>query len=145
MGRIDCKEIYYYVITVMKLRKIIPYNPKLKEYARKLRNSSTYTEVQLWNYLKKKQLRGYDFDRQKPIDNYIVDFYCKDLMLAIEVDGESHYGNREKDKRKDKRLNKLGVTVLRFDDLDIVYKLDNVIEKIEKWIDENAEPTHPFP
>lgn len=127
----------------MKRRKIIPYNPRLKEYARKLRNNSTYTEVQLWNYLKKKQLRGYDFDRQKPIDNYIVDFYCKDLMLAIEVDGESHYGNREKDIRKDKRLNKLGVTVLRFDDLDIVYKLDKVLEKIEKWIDENAEPTHP--
>jgi len=127
----------------MKQRKIIPYNPKLKQYARKLRSNSTFTEVMLWNYLKKKQLRGYDFDRQKPIDNYIVDFYCKDLMLAIEVDGESHYGNKEKDKRKDKRLSKLGVTVLRFDDLDIVYKLDKVLEKIEKWIDENAKPTHP--
>ena len=64
-------------------------------------------------------------------------------MLAIEVDGESHYGNKEKDKRKDKRLSKLGVTVLRFDDLDIVYKLDKVLEKIEKWIDENEELTHP--
>lgn len=127
----------------MKRRKIIPYNPKLKEYARKLRNNSTYTEVQLWNYLKKKQLRGYDFDRQKPIDKYIVDFYCKDLMLAIEVDGESHYGNTNKDKKKDKRLNELGVTVLRFDDLDIVYELDKVLEKIENWIDENAEQTHP--
>jgi very-short-patch-repair endonuclease len=129
----------------MKRRKIIPYNPKLKEYARKLRNKSTYTEVQLWNYLKKKQLRGYDFDRQKPIDNFIVDFYCKDLMLAIEVDGESHYGNTDKDKKKDKRLNELGVTVLRFDDMDIVYKLDKVLEKIERWIDENEELTHPFP
>ena len=127
----------------MKRRKIIPYNPKLKEYARKLRNNSTYTEIQLWNYLKKKQLRGYDFDRQKPIDNYIVDFYCKDLMLAIEVDGESHYGNTNKDKRKDKRLNELGVTVLRFDDLDIVYKLDKVLAQIEKWIDENKKQTHP--
>ncbi|HMN18118.1 MAG: DUF559 domain-containing protein [Ignavibacteriota bacterium] len=127
----------------MKRRIIIPYNPKLKEYARKLRNNSTFTEIQLWNYLKKKQLRGYDFDRQKPIDNYIVDFYCKDLMLAIEVDGESHYGNTDKDKKKDKRLNELGIAVLRFDDLDIVYKLDKVIEKIEKWIDENEKPTHP--
>lgn len=127
----------------MKRRKIIPYNPKLKEYARKLRNNSTFTEIQLWNYLKKKQLRGYDFDRQKPIDNYIVDFYCKDLMLAIEVDGESHFGNTDKDKKKDKRLNELGIAVLRFDDLDIVYKLDKVIEKIEKWIDENEKPTHP--
>lgn len=127
----------------MKRRIIIPYNPKLKEYARKLRNNSTFTEIQLWNYLKKKQLRGYDFDRQKPIDNYIVDFYCKDLMLAIEVDGESHYGNTDKDKKKDKRLNELGIAVLRFDDLDIVYKLDKVIKKIEKWIDENEKPTHP--
>lgn len=126
----------------MKRRKIIPYNPKLKEYARKLRNNSTYTEIQLWNHLKKKQLRGYDFDRQKPIDNYIVDFYCKDLMLALEVDGESHYGKTDKDKRKDKRLIELGVTVLRFDDLDIVYKLDKVLEKIEKWVDENEKLTH---
>ena len=116
----------------MKHRKIIPYNPKLKEYARKLRNNSTYTEVMLWNYLKGKQLRSYDFDRQRPIDNFIVDFYCKDLMLAIEEDGESHYGNREKDIRKDKRLTQFGVTVLRFDDMKIVYELDEVLKKIEK-------------
>jgi very-short-patch-repair endonuclease len=123
----------------MKRRKIIPYNPELKEYARKLRNDSTFTEIMLWNYLKGKQVRGFDFDRQRPIDNYIVDFYCKDLQLAIEVDGESHYGNEERDKRKDKQLNQLGVTVLRFDDSDIVYQLDKVIEKIENWIDENKE------
>lgn len=123
----------------MKRRKIIPYNPKLKEFARKLRNNSTFTEIMVWNYLKKKQLRGYDFDRQKPIDNFIVDFYCKDLQLAIEIDGESHYGNPEKDKMKDKRLNELGVTVLRFDDMDVVHQLDKVIEKIEKWIDENGK------
>jgi len=121
----------------MKRRKIIPYNPKLKEFARELRNHSTYTEVMLWNYLKGKQMKGYDFDRQRPIDNYIVDFYCKDLMLAIEVDGESHYGNRDKDIRKDERLNKLGVTVLRFDDMEIVHGLDKVLEAIEKWIDDN--------
>jgi very-short-patch-repair endonuclease len=121
----------------MKRREIIPYNPKLKELARKLRNNSTFTEIMLWNYLKKKQVRGYDFDRQKPIDNYIVDFYCKDLNLAIEVDGESHYGREEKDKLKDKRLKELGVRVLRFDDRDIIYKLDKVIESIEDWIDEN--------
>jgi very-short-patch-repair endonuclease len=128
----------------MKRRKIIPYNPKLKEYARKLRKDSTFTEIMLWNYLKGKQIRGYDFDRQRPIDNYIVDFYCKDLQLAIEVDGESHYGNKERDSRKDRRLNHLGVTVLRFDDTDIRYELEKVIEKIEKWIDENASfNTHP--
>ena len=127
----------------MKRRKIIPYNPKLKEHARKLRNTSTYTEVMLWNYLKGKQVRGYDFDRQKPIDNFIVDFYCKDLMLAVEIDGESHYGNEARDKKKDKRLNELGVTVLRFDDTEVVHKLESVLKKIEEWIDENEKLTHP--
>jgi very-short-patch-repair endonuclease len=123
----------------MKRRKIIPYNPKLKEYARKLRNDSTFTEIMVWNYLKKKQLHGYDFDRQKPIDNFIVDFYCKDLFLAIEIDGESHHGNLERDKKKDNRLKELGVTVLRFDDMEVIHQLDKVLEKIEKWIDENAK------
>ncbi len=123
----------------MKRRKIIPYNPKLKKFARKLRNDSTFTEIMVWNYLKGKQIRGFDFDRQRPIDNYIVDFYCKDLFLAIEIDGESHYGNPEKDKKKDKRLNDLGVTVLRFDDMEVRYQLDKVLEKIEKWIDLNSK------
>ena len=121
----------------MKRRKIIPYNPNLKELARKLRNDSTFTEIMMWNYLKGEQMRGYDFDRQKPIDNFIVDFYCKDLRLAIEIDGESHYGNLERDIKKDRRLNELGVTVLRFDDMDVRYQLDEVLEKIGKWIDEN--------
>lgn len=123
----------------MKRRKIIPYNPKLKEFARKLKNDSTFTEIMMWNYLKKKQLRGFDFDRQRPIDKYIVDFYCKDLFLAIEIDGESHYGNPEKDRKKEKRLNELGVKVLRFDDMEVVHQLDKVLEKIERWIDENAK------
>jgi very-short-patch-repair endonuclease len=119
-------------------RKIIPYNPKLKEYARKLRKNSTFTEIMLWNYLKGKQMKGFDFDRQRPIDKYIVDFYCKDLQLAIEVDGESHYGNEKADKRRERRLNKLGVTVLRFDYMKILYELDEVLKKIERWIEENA-------
>ena len=83
-------------------------------------------------------MRGFDFDRQKPIDNYIVDFYCKDLMLAIEIDGESHYGNEKRDEKRDKRLNQLGVTVLRFDDMDVRYNLVKVLESIEKWIDERV-------
>jgi very-short-patch-repair endonuclease len=124
----------------MKRRKIIPYNPKLKEFARKLRNNSTFTEIMVWNYLKKKQLRGYDFDRQRPIDNFIVDFYCKDLQLAIEIDGESHHGNPERDKKKDKRLEELGITVLRFDDMEVVHQLDKVIDKIEKWIVYKTRP-----
>ena len=124
---------------LMNRRKIIPYNSKLKELARKLRNDSTFSEILLWSYLKKKQMRGFDFDRQKPIDKYIVDFYCKDLMLAIEIDGESHYGNEKRDEERDKRLKQLGVMVLRFDDMDVRYNLEKVLESIEKWIDERVK------
>lgn len=123
----------------MKRRKIILYNPNLKKYARKLRNDSTFTEILLWDYLKGKRMCGFDFDRQRPIDNYIVDFYCKDLMLAIEIDGESHYGKESKDEARDKRLNQLGVTVLRFDDLDVRYDLEKVLERIERWIKEHTK------
>lgn len=74
----------------MKRRKIIPYNPRLKELARKLRNNSTKAENVLWLCLKGKQMCSYDFHRQKPIDNFILDFFCHELMLGIEVDGYTH-------------------------------------------------------
>ena len=122
----------------MQRRKIIPYNPKLKQLARNLRNNSTKSEVLLWNYLKGKQLKGYDFHRQKPIGNFIVDFFCNDLMLAIEIDGESHYGNEGKDKERQKEIEKFGVNFLRFDESEIYYNLDGVVKTIEEWIDENG-------
>ena len=71
-------------------RKIIPYNPKLRKFAKQLRQNMTLSEVLLWDQLKQKKMKGFDFDRQRPINEFIVDFYCKDLMLAIEVDGEQH-------------------------------------------------------
>ncbi len=60
-----------------KKRKIIPYNPELKDLASQLRKNMTLSEVLLWIELKNKQMLGYDFDRQIPIGDYIVDFYCK--------------------------------------------------------------------
>jgi very-short-patch-repair endonuclease len=71
-------------------RKIIPYNPELKYLARELRKNMTLSEVLLWNELKHKQILGCDFDRQRPIGNFIVDFYCKELSLVIEIDGDTH-------------------------------------------------------
>ena len=116
-------------------RKIIPYNPALKEKARELRNNSTRTEILLWTFLKGKQLRGYDFHRQKPIDEYIVDFFCNELMLAVEIDGVSHIGKELYDTKRQNRLEKLGVTFLRFNDEDVFYNCDYVVKEIEKWID----------
>lgn len=82
------------------------YNPKLKELAKQLRKNSTQSEIKLWKYLKGKQMMGYDFHRQKPIDNYIVDFFCNKLRIAIELDGFSNHlpETFQKDKKKEKRL-----------------------------------------
>ncbi len=126
-------------------RKIIPYNPKLKERARYLRNHSTKTEITLWKYLKGKQLNGYDFDRQKPIDQFIVDFYCKNLRLAIELDGESHvekWGTY--DVYRDRRLQEFGITVLHFQNeeilkhtRDVLMTIEEAVKKLEKEHDRN--------
>jgi very-short-patch-repair endonuclease len=128
----------------MKRRKIIPYNPKLKEYTRKLRNDSTKSEIYLWMHLKGKQMMGYDFHRQKPLDNYIVDFFCYELMLAIEIDGYTHLLEEVqiKDKKKEKKPNELGIHVLRFPDSDVFKDVDNILRKIEAYILE-YEKTHP--
>ena len=140
--------IYLFIETtiIMAKRKIIPYNPKLKEFARKLRNDSTRTEIFLWLKLKGKQMYGYDFHRQKPIDNYILDFFCYELMLGIEVDGYSHQFLEvfNKDGVKEKRMNELGITVLRFSDEQVLKEMENVIRAIEFYIYENEKNTQPL-
>jgi len=112
-----------------------PYNKKLKENSRKLRKSSTLSEVILWNQLKAGKLRGYKFNRQKPIDNYIVDFYCKELCLAIEVDGDSHTGKQLKDIYRVERIEKHDVFILRFPDIYVKKAIDLVINKLNEYID----------
>ena len=118
-------------------RKIYPYNPKLKLLARKLRNNSTYAEVLLWNQLKNKKLKGYDFHRQKPILNYILDFFCHELYLAIEVDGITHDTENQqvKDKVRQSEIEALGITFLRFDDMDIKTQMDGVISQILNYVE----------
>jgi very-short-patch-repair endonuclease len=135
----------------MKRRTIIPYNPELKELARKLRKDSTLSEILLWQHLKRKQMLGYDFHRQKPVDNYIVDFFCHELVLAIEIDGVSHDSEKVylKDTVRQQRLESLGIHFLRFDDRDIKRDIDNVLQCIENWILEyekkHGEYAHPVP
>ena len=119
---------------------ILPYNPRLKELARKLRKEGTLSEVILWQQLKGKQVMGLDFHRQKPIDKYIVDFYCPRLMLAIEIDGSSHEHKQvhEEDIMRQERIEVLGVTVLRFDDSEIKNNLEGVVRTIENWTREHT-------
>jgi very-short-patch-repair endonuclease len=117
-------------------RTIIPYNPGLKKLARQLRQNMTFSEVKLWNELKNGQMLKYDFDRQRPIGNYIVDFYCKDLMLAIEVDGITHDDEQValNDIQRQKDLEQWGVHFLRFNALYVVHDIVNVLRTIEHWI-----------
>ena len=114
-------------------KKIIPYSPHLKKFARKLRKDMTFGEVLLWNELKEDKLWGFDFDRQRCINNYIVDFYCKELMLAIEIDGISH-NNEEafaKDETRQKKLESLGVRFVRFSESEMKIDMLNVLRGLE--------------
>ena len=111
----------------------INYNPRLKEFARKLRNDSTQSEIRLWKELQNKQCYGYKFTRQKPIGNFIVDFFCNKLKLVIELDGFSHGFEEviEKDKIKQTFLENLGLKVIRFDDKEVMTDINNVLRVIE--------------
>ena len=126
-----------------KRRKIIPYNPQLKDLARELRKNMTLSEVLLWNELKQKNMLGYDFDRQRPIGNFIVDFFCKELSLAIEIDGDTHIFKYDYDEERQRSLEKLGIRFLRFEDIEVKKNMNNVLKVIEHWIEDN-EPT-PIP
>ncbi len=122
-------------------RSIIPYNPKLKKIARILRNNSTLGEVLLWKKLRNKQMLGYDFHRQKPIDQFIVDFFCNELNLAIEIDGGSHETDEayEKDKKRQEHLENIGIKFLRFKESEVRNNMRGVLDAIENWIRENTK------
>jgi very-short-patch-repair endonuclease len=115
--------------------KIIPYNPKLKAYARELRNNSTLSEVLLWKNIKNKAL-GVQFHRQVPMLEYIVDFYCHELMLAIEIDGDSHLYKYEYDVKRQGDLEQQGVVFLRFTDLDVKQNMFSVGLSLEQVVKE---------
>ena len=123
----------------MTRNKIFHYNPKLRQRARELRKNPTLAEKILWRKIRGKQL-GYEFHRQVPISQFIVDFYCHEFSLAIEIDGSSHDSDhrRKKDLERQSVLESVGVSVLRFQDDDVIRQLDAVVTKISKWIEENA-------
>ena len=123
------------------MRKIIPYNPKLVSLAKELRNNMTLGEIALWREIKNKKL-GVRFSRQVPIDQYIVDFYCKDLKLAIEVDGSIHFEEDQqmKDHIRQSLIESLGVSFIRFSDLDVKNNLSWVLNEIRTKV-EGLKPT----
>ncbi len=116
-----------------KRNPILPYDRHLRQRARDLRNHATLSEVLLWQKLKGRTM-GVEFHRQVPIDHYIVDFYCHELRLALEIDGSSHHDKPEADARRQERLEGLGVQFLRFGDLDVKKKMAWVLTEIEEWV-----------
>jgi very-short-patch-repair endonuclease len=109
------------------------YNKQLKPLARNLRKSGNLSEVLLWKELKNKKL-GYQFLRQRPIDKYIVDFYCPALNLAIEIDGVSHDAKVEADIIRQNVLELGGVRFLRFSDAEVRYNLESILREIKEFI-----------
>lgn len=108
----------------------LPYNPKLKERARELRQAGNLSEVLFWNQVKNKQFKGYDFDRQKIIGNYIVDFYCSNCDVVIEIDGSSHDDKVEYDAERDAFLESLGLTVIHIPVVDVLQRMGSVMEML---------------
>ncbi|MFH0977589.1 MAG: DUF559 domain-containing protein [Spirochaetota bacterium] len=102
------------------------------QLARDMRNNMTIAEKKLWSAINKKQIDGFKFRNQHPVNRYILDFYCDNKQLAIEVDGDVHIKKQEDDKYRDEFLNSLSIRVLRFSNNDIMTDLDTVINKIKK-------------
>ena len=112
------------------------YNPILKERARRLRNKGTKAEAYLWKFALKNNIMDCKFLRQRPVLNYIADFMCPELMLIIEADGATHLleGAKEKDLKRQRTLENLGFTVLRFEDSAIINNLTWVLSIIEQEV-----------
>jgi very-short-patch-repair endonuclease len=116
----------------------LPYNKNLKEFSTDLRSHSTLFEILLWQKLRASQFRGYAFNRQKLLGNYIVDFYCRKMNLVIEVDGNSHFFEESvvEDLERQKVIERMGVYFLRFSDLEVKRSLPSVLVEIGYFIDD---------
>jgi very-short-patch-repair endonuclease len=118
--------------------RALPYNPDLKNRAREMRNNSTKGEIKFWCDLVRNKKCGYKFYRQKTILNYIVDFYCAQLKLVVEIDGTSHLGKEEYDKVREEDLKSLGLKILRYNDIQLLYNFGNIEKQFLKDIAERA-------
>jgi len=121
---------------------MLRYNKNLKTLSRNLRKNMTDAEILLWSKIRRKQLRGYQFYRQRIIGNYVVDFYCPKAKLVIEVDGGQHYFDKQNaiDKNREIYLSENGLKVLRFNNLDILQNIDGVLEYIDEYLKSQSRP-----
>lgn len=118
----------------------LPYNPRLKQHARELRQAGNLPEVLFWMQVTKGGFYNIDFDRQRVIGDYIVDFYVKRLGLVVEIDGESHIGKEEYDREREDFLLSLGLRVYRIKVEDVMQRLPEVMKELEDYILEEYRP-----
>ena len=118
-------------------------NRELLKRARGLRSNMTTAEIILWSRLRSKQIENYKFRRQQPIFDYIVDFYCHELRMIIEVDGEIHSlsENTDADKKRDKILTINGYRIIRLSNLEIETEIDSAISRIKSYIKTILSPS----
>ena len=111
---------------------MIRYNRGLKNISRVLRKNMTRSEILLWSKIRRKQLKGKQFYRQKIIGNYIVDFCCMSCRLVVEVDGEQHFTppGIEQDIARDHELENMGFRIMRFPSAEVLMNIDGVVSEI---------------
>ena len=111
-------------------------HPEQLALRRRLRSQATPTEVMLWHHLRGRRLLGYKFRRQHSIGSYVLDFYCPELRLGVEVDGGQHSDRvmAENDAMRSEWLKHFRVTVIRFNNADVMNNLSGVIERLEEVI-----------
>jgi very-short-patch-repair endonuclease len=115
-------------------KNFLPYNPALKSRSKKLRKAGVMSEVVFWRQVRAGSFHDIDFDRQRIIGNYIVDFYVKKLSLVIEIDGSSHNDKDTYDARRDIYLKSLGLKIYRISEPNIMNDLENAMIGLENYI-----------
>lgn len=115
---------------------LLPYNPALKQRARELRRAGNLSEVLLWNQLKNAQFLELDFDRQKIIGSYIVDFFCIEKAVVIEIDGNSHDHKLEYDQLRDAYFIGLGLKVIHIPDVEVLHNMVGVLAYLKNYFDD---------
>jgi len=114
----------------------------LKKYRRELRQKMTPAEVALWQMLRNRQLDGIRFVRQYSIDNYILDFYCPQFHLAIELDGNVHFDECyiERDKIRTQFLENRGIRILRFENYEVFQYPERTLNEIRRYLHNDGKP-----
>jgi haloalkane dehalogenase len=125
---------------------MLRYNPNLKTLARNLRVNLTDSEQRLWSRVRRKQILGVPFYRQKPLGNYIADFYAPKVNLVIEIDGSQHLEPTQvaHDQQRTAYLERQGLRVLRFATLEVLQELEAVTETIYRAVQDTINPPNPL-